>query len=815
MKISYNWLCDYIHTECDVQQVADILTAIGLEVEGVEKIESIPGGLNGVVVGEVVECIKHPDADKLSLTKVNLGNDAPVQIVCGAPNVAAGQKVLIATIGTTLYPSGGEALTIKKGKIRGQESHGMICAEDELGLGTSHAGIMVLDAAAQVGTPAAKFLNITEDYCIEIALTPNRTDAFSHYGVARDLAAALRNMEGIANQSAPLKLPSLDSFKPMANKQGVQISVNNEEACPRYCGITLENVKVGPSPKWLQERLAVIGLRPINNVVDITNYVQHEIGQPLHAFDADTVQSNTIVVRTATEGEKFVTLDGIERTLSEQDLMICDTRKPLCIAGVFGGLNSGVTETTTRVFLESAYFNPVFVRKTAKRHGLKTDASFRFERGADPNATLWALQRATLLLQELAGAQVASDVTDVYPAMLAPRSVSYNLNNAAKLIGKAIPNQKVIAILKDLDITVTSQTDDTLQLSVPLYRSDVMREADVVEEVLRIYGFNNIDIPTRMHSSMQQAPKPDAEKTQQRVADMLSANGFHEMMSMSLTRTKYLELAGDDDMTKEGAVLMLNPLSSDMGMMRQTLLYSALESIALNQNHRNADVRGYEFGKAFFKTEKGYVEDARLSIVLTGRKSPEAWNNGTEAVSFSDLKAALERVTKLLGIQNLSYTAGTSSAYAEALECYSGKILIAKLGAVSPALLKAFDVKQPVWAAEVRWANVLKALPKTAVQYKAPDKYPAVRRDLSLMVNAAVSYADIERTAMETERKLLRGVNLFDVYEGKNLEQGKKSYAVSFTLQDADKTMNDQQVDTVMGRIQKNLEAKLGATLRG
>lgn len=814
MKISFNWLRQYIETTCTVQEVSDILTAIGLEVESTEKIESIPGGLKGVVVGEILECIKHPDADKLSLTKVNVGTDEPLQIVCGAPNVAAGQKVLVATIGTVLHPSGGEPLTIKKGKIRGQESHGMICAEDELGLGTSHAGILVLESTATVGMPAAEFLNITEDYCIEIGLTPNRTDAFSHYGVARDLAAALRNMEGIKNEAAKLTKPTVSNFKADSSSAGIKVEVRDTEACPRYCGITIDGIKVGPSPKWLQERLTVIGLRPINNIVDITNYVQHEIGQPLHAFDAATIEGKTIVVRLADANEKFTTLDGIERTLNEQDLMICDTKKPLCIAGVFGGLNSGVKENTTSVFLESACFSPVSVRKSSKRHALKTDASFRFERGADIHSTLYALQLAALMITEMAGGNVASDVTDIYPSPSQPFRVSYDWKKTSSLIGKKIEKDKVKSILRDLEIEIVSETEEALQLAVPLYRSDVQREADVVEEVLRIYGFNNVEVPTRMHSSLSHAPKQDVEKLQSRIADLLSSIGFHEMMNMSLTRSKYLELASDDDMLKESAVEILNPLSSDLGIMRQTLLYSGLEAVALNQNHRSADIKAYEFGKAFFKGANGYSEEKRLSLFLSGNRNPESWNNSTDEVSFSDLKGAFEKIIKALGINNFSYTSSSSSQLTDGLECYAGKTLLAKLGSVSSELLKEFDIKQRVLYAEVRWDNIMKALPKEPIQYKEPEKYPAVRRDLSLLLDKAVKYADIERTALETERKLLRGVNLFDVYEGKNMDAGKKSYAISFTLQDASKTMNDQQVDIVMGRIQKALEEKLGASLR-
>lgn len=815
MKISYNWLKSYIQTDLSAEAISDILTSIGLEVEGIEKSESIPGGLKGVVVGEVLECAKHPDADRLSITKVNLGAGEPVQIVCGAPNVAAGQKVLVATIGTMLYPKGGEPFQIKKGKIRGQESLGMICAEDELGLGSSHAGIMVLDPAATVGTPAAEFLQIREDYCIEIGLTPNRTDAFSHYGVARDLAAALRNMEGIQNESAPLRLPDVTAQIPSSGGQALTVEVRNAEACPRYCGITLENIKVAPSPDWLQDYLTTIGLRPINNIVDITNFVQHEIGQPLHAFDADRMAGGKVVVRLAHEGETMTTLEGTERKLDAQDLLICDEKEGQCIAGVFGGLTSGVTESTTRIFLESAYFNPVFVRKTSKRHALKTDASFRFERGADPNAAPWALRRAVQLIAEMAGGVACGDMIDVYPSPIEPANVRYNWTSAAQLIGKEIPIEKTKSILKDLDMEILAEDAQGVDLRIPLYRSDVQREADVVEDVLRIYGFNNIEIPKRMSSSTSSAPAIDAEKLQYKVSDMLSSIGFHEIMGMSLTRAAYSDKPATAVVENHVVVPILNPLSGDLGIMRPTMLYSGMEAIALNQNHKNPDIRFYEFGKVFFKTEKGYHEERRLSLLISGRRQPESWNNPQDAVSFTDLKAAFERILRLLGVPQFTFESVQTSIYATALEYKAGKQTIATLGQIAPATLKAFDVRNDVWFADVQWDALLKSLSGKRVSYREPEKYPAVRRDLSLLLSSATTFSEIEKLAYDTERKLLRDVNLFDVYEGKNLEAGKKSYAVSFILQDSSKTMTDQQVETAMTKIQKALEEKLGATLRG
>jgi len=814
MTISYNWLKDYIKTSLTVEEIAAVLTATGLEVEAVEKIEAIPGGLKGVVVGEVLECEKHPDADRLRITKVNLGAGEPVQIVCGAPNVAAGQKVLVATIGAKLYPVEGEPFTIKKGKIRGQDSLGMICAEDELGLGKSHDGIMVLDASAQVGTEASKYLNIQEDYTLEIGLTPNRTDAISHYGVARDLVAALRNMKGVKADDASLIKPSVADFKEGKDKATIHVSVENNEACPRYSSIEIKNIKIEASPKWLQERLAAIGLRPINNIVDITNYVQHELGQPLHAFDANEIGGNKVIVRLANEDEKIKTLDEVERTLSANDLVICDNEKPMCITGVFGGINSGVTEKTTNVFLESAYFNPVFVRKTARRQGLNTDSSFRFERGCDPNMTVTALQRAAQLMVEIAGGVIATAVNDIYPNTIANQQINFRWEKAFTLIGKKLEKDVVKNILRDLEIEIVSENEEALLLSIPLYRTDVTREADVVEEVLRIYGYDNIESPQGMKISLQAAQKPDVEALQNKVSDYLTSNGFAEMMSMSLTKSKYLELANEAGDGKETVVELLNPLSGDLAIMRQNLLYSGLEAIAHNRNHRQPDLRLYEFGKVYHKFADKYNEEKRLALFLTGRKQIESWNNTNDDVSFTDLKGSFENLLKSLRVAGSKYQAYESAIYDDALECSVGKTVIARLGSVNGSLLKSFDVKQTVWYAEIFWENILKILPKADVKYKEAEKFPAVRRDLSLLIDKTVKYADIERLAMESEKKLLRSVNLFDVYEGKNLEAGKKSYAVSFVLQDSTKTMTDDQSEQAMARIQKALEEKLGATLR-
>ncbi len=813
MKISFNWLREYIDTTLEVSEIADILTAIGLEVESVEKVEAIPGGLRGIVIGEVMECEKHPDADRLRLTKVNIGSGELLQIVCGALNVARGQKVLVATVGAKLYPTEGEPIVIKKGKIRGQESVGMICAEDELGLGKSHDGIMVLSATAVVGQSAAEYLQLSGDHCIEIGLTPNRTDAFSHFGVARDLYAAIRNMEGLRPDVPILKKPDIHIVNSSSHGAGVMVEVLSTDACPRYSGITISGIKVGESPKWLRERLSVIGVRPINNIVDITNYVQHEIGQPLHAFDATKIMGNKVVVRFANESETFVTLDGIERKLSAEDLMICDSEKPMCMAGVFGGLTSGVTETTTSIFLESAYFNSVFVRKTSKRHGLHTDASFRFERGCDPSLTVWALHRASQLINELAGGEITSVLTDIYPIQMNPNSVTYNWRRATSLIGKEIGKDKVKCILADLDIVVVAEDDAGLQLSVPLYRNDVIREADIVEEVLRIYGYDQIEVPEALKSSLSFSPKIDREKLQGRASALLAARGYSEMMSMSLTKTKYRELMMDDGVN-ESAVEVLNPLSSDLGMMRQTLLFNGLEAIRHNKNFRNDDLRLFEFGKIYSNHRSKYIEEKRLSIFLTGSKLPESWNNQQVDVMFGDLREEIEGLLHTLTIRQFSFSPLNHSHYQGGLECYSGKTLLARLGIASAPLLKEFDLSGQVWMADVLWENVMNAIPIANISYKEPSKFPAVRRDLSLLLSHATTYSEIEKLAFNTERKLLKSVNLFDVYEGKNLDAGKKSYAVSFILQDDTKTMTDQQVDGVMTRIQKSLEEQLGATLR-
>ncbi len=814
MTISYNWLKDYIKTQLSAEQIAHILTATGLEVESVEKRDVVPGGLRGIVVGEVLECTKHPDADRLSITRVNIGQPETLQIVCGAPNVAAGQKVLVATIGTQLHPTDGEPFTIKKGKIRGQESWGMICAEDELGLGKSHDGIWVLDPSAQVGMPAAQHLAMEEDYILEIGLTPNRTDAFSHFGVARDLAAALRNMQGVPADDAQLLRPFDVTIEDSDAQPSITLDIQDQQACPRYCGLEIKGIAVTASPEWLQKRLTAIGLRPINNVVDITNYVQHEMGQPLHAFDRRAIQGDRVVVRLAKEGETITTLDQSQRSLTTQDLVICNAVHPMCIAGVMGGSESGVTDTTTDVFLESAYFNPVFVRRTARKHAINTDSSFRFERGCDPTITRMALQRAAQLIIDCAGGKVVAPIQDFYPQPLENHRITFRWEKAFALIGQSLDRDRVKSILKDLEIIILEENDSALELSVPLYRTDVTREADVVEEVLRIYGYDHIQFPHSMKISLQPAPQPDVEALQNKVADFLSANGYSEMMSMSFTKRSYADLLPQSDTESSTLVELINPLSNDLAVMRQTLMYSGLEAIAHNRNHRQPDLRLYEFGKIYSKEAKGYQEEKRLAIFITGRRNIESWNNPNDAVSFMDMKAILDNLLRLLRIRGAKLRPVNHAALDEGMEWWVGKQLLIRAGAVSTELSKVFDVKQRIWYAEVFWETCLAVLPRGDVKYHEPERFPAVKRDLSLLINKDVSYADIERLALETERKLLKEVNLFDVYEGKNLAEGKKSYAISFLLQDSSKTMTDEQTEQIMQRIQQALETKLGAELR-
>ena len=819
MKISFNWLKQYIETDLDAEQAARILTDIGLEVEALEKTESIRGGLAGVVVGHVLTCEKHPDADKLHVTTVDLGDGTPTQIVCGAPNVAAGEKVIVATINSTLYPTGEQnGFKIKKSKIRGVESLGMLCAEDEIGVGTAHDGIIVLPQDVPAGTPARAYFQLEDDYLLEIGLTPNRADAMSHYGVARDLAVNLK-ANGLP---CKLKLPPVEAFAQDSDRKEITVEVQNAEAAPRYMGVTITGVKVAPSPEWLQRRLRAIGMNPKNNVVDITNFVLHETGQPLHAFDAAKIEGGRIVVRTCPEGTLFTTLDGIERKLSADDLMICNAREPMCIAGVFGGLDSGVTETTTDIFIESAYFNPVWVRKTAKRHGLSTDSSFRFERGIDPDMTPYALMRAALLVKELAGGEISSPVTDLYPVRIEPFRFDVSLDRVRRLIGKEIPDETIRRIVVALDVRIESERDGILSVAVPPYRVDVRREADLVEDILRIYGYNNVEIPQRVHSTLSYAPHPDRDRLVNLLSDMLTANGFNEIMSNSLTKASYYD--GLASYPAEHCVRILNPLSNDLSVMRQTLLFNALEAVQLNVNHRNADLKLYEYGNCYFydpaqKEEGGlapYSERAKVSMTVTGNDRQPSWNVAAQPAGFFTLRAMAEKAMLRFGLDlNAAETEPLESdLYSEAIACrWNGKKLL-EMGVVSKKIRSLFDIKADVYYAELDFDTLVRITRNHSVTVSELSKYPEVRRDLALLVDKEVTFSRLYSIARSTEKKLLRSVSLFDVYEGDKLPEGKKSYALSFILEDTTKTLTDSAIDRAMSNLIRAFEQHAGAEIR-
>jgi phenylalanyl-tRNA synthetase beta chain len=825
MKISYNWLLDYIPTKKSPEEVGEILTQTGLEVEGIGKIQSVPGGLEGIVIGEVVEKKTHPNADRLSVTKVNIGQDEILNIVCGAPNVAQGQKVLVATIGSKLYPSEGEPFTIKKGKIRGEASEGMICAEDELGIGKSHDGIMVLDPSAVPGTPAAHFLGLKDDFAIEIGLTPNRTDAMCHIGVARDLAAALHTMHGIEREIVELSLPDISRYQENPKACPIKVTVLDKDRCPRYCGVLIENLKVEASPGWLQDKLRAIGLSPINNLVDITNFVLHEWGQPLHAFDADQIEGNEIVVTTLKSGSKLSTLDEVERTLDEQDLVICNSlahkgdkhnQAGMCIAGVFGGINSGVSPKTTRVFLESAYFNPVSVRKTARRHGLNTDSSFRFERGVDPTITIKALQRAALLMCEIGGGKIVGGISDSNKNEFPRVAIEVNTDRICRLIGQKIDTQHIRDILLALDFEFTSESGANWTITAPQYRVDVTREADVIEEILRIYGYDNIELPTKLNASLSYSKGKDRESIQNKMSDFLSSSGWNEIMSNSLTKSEYATWINEDGIQDKFSVRMLNPLSSDLDAMRQSLLFQGLEAIALNQNHRNPNLQLYEFGKAYFKKEEsGYREDSLLSLFITGFDESENWNHGQKPADFTKIKAPLDAAMLKFGIDSGKDELLEGNAiFSQRLQRKVRNKVLCTLGTVNQALLKKFDIKQTVYFADIDWDLFIESVVTKHPVFKTLPKFPEMRRDLSLLVDTDKNFAEISQISRKQDKKILRDVGLFDVYEGKNLPEGKKSYAVSFVFRDDDKTLTDKQVDKIMAQIQDALGKELGAELR-
>ena len=820
MNISFKWLKNYADIDLSAEQVATLLTDIGLEVEGFEKVETIRGGLEGVVVGQVLTCVDHPDSDHLHITTVDVGAEAPLNIVCGAANCRQGLKVMCATVGAVLYPIGAEeGFKIKRSKIRGVESLGMLCAEDELGIGTSHEGIIELPESAVVGIPAREYYHIEDDYLIAIGLTPNRVDAASHIGVARDIVAYLKSQ----GQRAELRMPSVDGFAVDNHDLTVAVEVANTTACPRYAGVTVKGCKIAPSPEWMQNYLRAAGINPKNNLVDITNFVLFELGQPLHAFDAQKIEGGKIVVRNCDEGTPFVTLDGVERKLSAADLMICSAERPMCLAGVYGGLDSGVSDTTTDIFIESAYFNPVSVRKSAKRHGLNTDSSFRFERGIDPNMQVYALKRAALLFKELAGGTISSEICDLYPVKVEPFRFDFSLSRAKMLIGKDIDDQTIRNIITALDVVIESEQNGILSVAVPPYRVDVQREADLVEDVLRIYGYNNVEIPTQVRSTLSYAQKPDKNHLYNMVADMLTARGYTEIMSNSLTKAAYYENL--ECYKAENCVKILNPLSTDLNVMRQTLLFNTLEAVALNINHKNGDLKLYEAGNCYFynaqnATEENplaaYTENYRLAIAVTGGDAAPSWNCKANQTSFFTLRAAVELLLKRFGldIYNLKCEGCNFDIFSDAICLSVNNKPLVWMGQVSAKLCKTMGIKQEVFFAEVDFDLLVKATRKHKITVTELPKYPEVKRDLALLVDKGVSFAQLRAIAFATERKLLKSVALFDVYEGDRLPEGKKSYALSFILEDKTQTLNDKTIERTMANLQAAFEKQLGASIR-
>ncbi len=820
MEISYKWLKEYVDFDLTPQETADALTSCGLEVDALEEVQTIKGGLKGLYVGKVLTCEMHPNSDHLHITTVDLGKGEPQQIVCGAPNVAAGQKVIVADLGCVLY-DGDKEFVIKKSKLRGVESNGMICAEDEIGVGTSHDGIIVLPEDAPVGQPAAEYYHLESDWVIEIDITANRSDALSHWGVARDLYAWLKRN----GHNTSLHRPDCSEFTVDNTDLPIDVEIENTEACKRYACVSITGCEVKESPEWLQDKLKVIGLRPINNIVDITNYVMMAYGQPMHCFDADMVKGHKIVVRTQPEGTKFVTLDGEEHTLGEHDLSICNAEEPMCIAGIFGGKGSGTYDTTTNVVLESAYFHPTWIRKSARRHGLSTDASYRFERGIDPNGIIYALKQAAILCKQLADGKVSMEIKDVYPAPIADARVQLDYEYVDRLIGKKIGNDMIRSIVESLEMKVVSETEAGLELDVPAYRVDVQRPCDVVEDILRIYGYNNVEIPTQLKSSLTILGDEDkAYHHQNVISEQLVGCGFREILNNSLTKTAYYtEL---NHYTEETTVKVMNPLSSDLGVMRQTLLFGGLESICRNVNHKMPNLRFFEFGNCYhFSPEKkndedpikAYTEEMHLGLWLTGKRVEGSWAHADEQSSFYELKAYVMNIFTRLGVNPGIVVAEKSDnnvfGKAIALKARSGKVLC-EMGTVSHKLLKKVDIDQDVFYADINWNNLMRAIKKNETLYHDISKFPSVSRDLALLIDKSVEFEQIEQIARQTEKKLLKSVELFDVYEGKNLPEGKKSYAVNFILQDETKTLNDKQIEAIMTKLINNLKQKLGAELR-
>ena len=808
MKISYKWLQQFLQIDWEPDRAGELLTDLGLEVEGIETKESIKGSLKGVLVGEVLTCIQHPNADRLKVTTVDLGLSETVQIVCGAPNVAVGQKVPVATIGSSLYDEKGAAFKIKKGKIRGEESYGMICAEDELGLGNNHDGILVLDKEIPVGTAVAEVFNIETDFVFEIGLTPNRSDAMSHFGVARDLRA------GLMQQHVNLELisPSVSDFHVDERTLRIDVEVDDREQAPRYCGITITDIEVKDSPQWIQNRLKSIGITPKNNIVDITNYVLHELGQPLHAFDAQKVKGNKILVKTLQQGTKFTTLDDIERELSSEDIMICDAdSNPLCIAGVLGGLKSGVTENTTSIFLESAYFNPVSIRKTAKRHALNTDASFRFERGIDINKSKYALKRAALLIEEYAGGKMGSDISDFFPEKIEDFQVFLSYENAYGLIGQEIPKETIKNILASLEIKINSETEGGLGLTIPSYRTDVQREADIIEEILRVYGYNNIEFSHKLNTSISFDSNKEI-KIENIIANQLTSIGFNETMANSLTKPEYVTFS--ENLNEAATVEMLDPLSNDLKAMRQSLLFGGLESIAYNINRKNSSLQFYEFGKTYHRYNEKYEENKHLTLFVTGNRTKESWSIDHKVLDFFFLKGIITSLLSRLGIEKVKSSPTKQDVFSEGVSFGLGKMKFVEFGVVKPTILKEFGIKQEVLFVDFNWDTILKLTGNKKISVTELQKFPSVKRDLALLLDSKTAFDEVYNLAFQTERKLLKEVDLFDVYEGDKLPDGKKSYAVSFILQDETKTLADKQIDKIMQKLQQAFEKKLDAVLR-
>lgn len=817
MTISFNWLKNYISTNLTPEEISIILTDIGLEVESLEKIETIKGGLDGVMIGEVLTCEKHPDADKLSVTTVNYG-EGPVQIVCGAPNVRSGLKVVVATCGSTLYPSpDAEGFKIKKSKIRGVESNGMLCAEDEIGLGSSHAGIMELNDDAKVGQKAKEYFGVEDDYVMEIGLTPNRVDASSHIGVARDLAAYFSSK----GSETCITLPSVENFAQDEKGTEVVVEVENKEAAPRYMGVTISGIKVAPSPEWLQNALRAIGMNPKNNIVDITNYILHETGQPLHAFDAAKIEGSKIIVKYCEEGTPFTTLDDVERKLSAEDLMICSNERPMCIAGVFGGLDSGVTDSTTEIFIESAYFNPVNVRKTAKRHGISTDSSFRFERGCDPLMAPYALKRAALLVKELAGGKITSPITDILSGEFKPFEVKLSIDKTNRIIGKAIGEETIKNILKGLEINIKAENDGILDLEVPTYRVDVKRDVDVIEDILRIYGYNNIEVPQEVHSTLSYAPKPNRDKIIERISETLSSGGFTEIMSNSLTKASYYENSVENPLNK--CVKIVNPLSQDLNVMRRTLLFNAMEALELNTNRRNGSVKFYEIGNCYFynetKKELGglapYSEESHLSMLISGQAVVGSWNEKSRVSDFFTLKSAVDKLLVRFGIETTEARQSSfeSEYYREAVSVTVRGQKLFKMGVLSKAVRNIFDIKTDIYYMEMNLDAFINIIKHYSLTIKELSRFPEVKRDLALLVDSKTTFSELREIAVKSEKKLLKSVSLFDVYEGDKLPEGKKSYALSFILEDTTQTLTDTIIDKCMKNIIFQFE-KNGAKIR-